>query len=380
MIEIKNKSDCCGCTACYNICPKDAISMANDELGFLYPVVDNTKCINCHLCEHVCSFNSHYDTSLNFAEPICYGARHKNISEVRTSRSGGVFISLSNWIIKNNGTVYGAAFDENYNVLHKRATDKKELDEFKGSKYVQSNLDQIFKQVKNDLTNGLFVLFSGTPCQTAGLNSYIGKHLRKNLFLIDIVCHGVPSPAIWKDNLDYINKKVNDRIIAVNFRDKEKFGWKAHKETYLLTNGAKYVSTIFTKAFYKHIMLRDSCEKCFYTNLHRPSDITLADFWRWERSNKNFNKDNLGCSLILVNTPKGKLLFDNVSDDLIFYPVSDYMQPHLISPTKFNPKRKDFINDYCMYGFEYTMRKYECLGFKATVRTLISDLKHKIIK
>lgn len=380
MIEIKNKSDCCGCSACYNICPNDAISMSKDELGFLYPVVDKTNCINCHLCERVCSFNNHYDTSLNYVEPICYGARHKNISEVRTSRSGGAFIPLSDWIIENNGAVYGAAFDENHNVLHKRATTKKERDEFKGSKYVQSNLDHIFRQVKNDLNNGLFVLFSGTPCQTAGLNSYIGNNLRKNLFLIDIVCHGVPSPAIWKDNLAYINKKVNDKIIAVNFRDKEKFGWKAHKETYLLTNGDKYVSTIFTKAFYKHLMLRDSCEKCFYTNLYRPSDITLADFWGWERSNKNFNKDNLGCSLILINTPKGKLLFDNVSDDLIFYSVSDYMQSHLISPTKFNPKRKDFINDYCMYGFEHTMRKYECSGFKATVRTLISDLKHKIIK
>ena len=329
LTKIIQENKCCGCSACYNICPNDAISMSKDELGFLYPVVDKTNCINCHLCERVCSFNNHYDTSLNYVEPICYGARHKNISEVRTSRSGGAFIPLSDWIIENNG---------------------------------------------------LFVLFSGTPCQTAGLNSYIGNNLRKNLFLIDIVCHGVPSPAIWKDNLAYINKKVNDKIIAVNFRDKEKFGWKAHKETYLLTNGDKYVSTIFTKAFYKHLMLRDSCEKCFYTNLYRPSDITLADFWGWERSNKNFNKDNLGCSLILINTPKGKLLFDNVSDDLIFYSVSDYMQSHLISPTKFNPKRKDFINDYCMYGFEHTMRKYECSGFKATVRTLISDLKHKIIK
>lgn len=237
MIEIKNPADCCGCTACASICAHDAITMKPDALGFLYPVVNNDKCVDCGLCEKVCAFNENYDKSLNLEKPLAYAARHKNMKEVETSRSGAAFIAISDYILEHGGVVYGAGYTDHFRVVHKRATTKEERDEFKGSKYVQSDLQGVFRQVKKDLKDGMTVLFSGTPCQTSGLASYIGTKLRTNLYLVDIVCHGVPGPNIWRDYITYLEKKQGSRICWVNFRDKQLFGWTAHKETFKFENG-----------------------------------------------------------------------------------------------------------------------------------------------
>lgn len=237
MINIVDKADCCGCTACASICVHDAITMQTDTLGFLYPVVNKEKCVDCGLCEKVCAFNDHYDTSQNLLKPNAYAARHKDMCEVETSRSGAAFVAISDYILENGGVVYGAGFTDHFRVVHKRATTKEERDEFKGSKYVQSDLGHVFRQVKEDLKNGLTVLFSGTPCQTAGLNSYIGKKLREHLVLVDIVCHGVPGPYLWRDYIAYLEKKQGDKICWVNFRDKKKYGWSAHRETFKFVKG-----------------------------------------------------------------------------------------------------------------------------------------------
>lgn len=247
MIQIKDKADCCGCTACASICPKDAITMEPDTLGFKYPKVDLDKCIDCGLCEKVCAFNDNYDKSLNLKEPEIYAARHKDIHEIETSRSGAAFIAISDYILENGGIVYGVGYKDHFRVAHKRATTKEERNEFKGSKYVQSDLDGIFRQVKEDLKQGNTVLFSGTPCQTAGLNSYIGNKLRENLVLVDIVCHGVPGPYMWRDYLDYLEKKQGSKICWVNFRDKQEYGWAAHKETFKFVKGEGKMS--FTYLF-----------------------------------------------------------------------------------------------------------------------------------
>lgn len=236
MIKITNPQDCCGCTACASICAHDAITMEPDALGFLYPKVDESKCVECGLCEKVCQFNDNYDRSLNLEQPIAYAARHKDISEVMRSRSGAAFVAISDYILEQGGVVYGAGYKDHFRVAHKRATTKEERDEFRGSKYVQSDLTGIFRQVKEDLRNGLTVLFSGTPCQTSGLNAYVGKKLRENLYLVDIVCHGVPSPYIWRDYLAYLERKHGSKITYVNFRDKELYGWRAHKETFKFEN------------------------------------------------------------------------------------------------------------------------------------------------
>lgn len=358
MIKIENKEDCCGCTACASICPHDAITMVPDALGFLYPQVDMEKCVECGLCEKVCAFNDHYDTSLNFEKPLAYGARHKNMAEVETSRSGAAFIAISDYILENGGVVYGAGYTEHFRVVHKRATTKEERDEFKGSKYVQSDMNTVFRQVKKDLRNGLTVLFSGTPCQTSGLNSFVGKRLRDKLFLVDIVCHGVPGPYLWRDYLKYLEKIQGSPIVWVNFRDKQKYGWRAHLESFIFKNGGGKMS--FTYLFYKHIMFRQSCGKCHFCNTRRPSDITIADFGGWEKTAPEINKDDKGLSLVLVNTEKGKRLFDAIKNRMNVFPadLENCLQTHLRKPSDIHPLRMQFEEDYKKRGFEYVYLKY----------------------
>lgn len=358
MIQINNPADCCGCTACASICAHDAITMKPDALGFLYPEVDKEKCVDCGLCEKVCAFNDHYDTSLNLEKPLAYGARHKDMNEVETSRSGAAFIAISDYILEQGGVVYGAGYTDHFRVVHKRATTKEERDEFKGSKYVQSDMTGVFRQVKKDLRDGLMVLFSGTPCQTSGLNSYVGKKLRENLFLVDIVCHGVPSPFMWRDYIAYLEKKQGSPIVWVNFRDKQKYGWAAHHETFKFKNGGGKMS--FTFLFYKHVMLRRSCQKCKYCNLKRPSDISLADFWGWKNTDQDINADDKGLSLVFLNTEKGKILFEKVRERMITIPaeLDNCMQPNLKHPTVFDSRRNKFEQDYKNKGFEYVFKKY----------------------
>ena len=358
MINITDKKDCCGCTACASICPHSAIEMKPDVLGFKYPEVDKTKCVDCGLCDKVCAFNDNYDKSLNLSEPIAYAARHKVMSEIMKSRSGAAFVAISDWILENGGVVYGAGYKGHFVVTHKRATTKEERDEFRGSKYVQSDLTDIFRQIKDDLKNGLIVMFSGTPCQTSGLNSFVGKTLRKKLYLVDIVCHGTPGATMWRDYLDYLENKYKRKIVAVNFRDKINHGWTAHKESFLFDGFTSFTS--FTYVFYQHISFRMSCGNCHFCNLTRPSDLTLADYWGWQRTDNQFNTDDKGCSLVLLNTEKGKGLFETIKDKMNTIPANleNVMQPNLEHPSVFHPKRLDFERDYEKHGFKYVLKKY----------------------
>ena len=375
MIRIEHPEDCCGCTACASICPHNAISMKPDTLGFLYPEVDTENCVDCGLCEKVCAFNDDYDTSLNLSQPDVYAARHKDMKEIETSRSGAAFIALSDWVIEHGGVVYGVGYTDHFRVVHKRAVSKEERNEFKGSKYVQSDLTGVFRQVKADLKAGLLVMFSGTPCQTAGLNSYVGKKLRETLYLVDIVCHGVPGPFIWRDYLAYLERKHGDKICWVNFRDKQLYGWTAHHESFKFVNGGGKMT--FTYTFYKHIMFRHSCGVCPYTNTRRPSDITLADFWGWEKTDPTFNADDKGVSLVLINTEKGRKLFEAVKDNMNIIPVKleNCLQPNLQHPSIIHPKRMAFERDYARKGFEYVMKKYGDMGWRYRVRRILGKVK-----
>lgn len=380
MIQIKDKADCCGCTACASICPKDAITMEPDTLGFKYPKVDLSKCIDCGLCEKVCAFNDNYDKSRNLKEPEIYAARHKDIHEIETSRSGAAFIAISDYILENGGIVYGVGYKDHFRVAHKRATTKEERNEFKGSKYVQSDLDGIFRQVKEDLKQGNTVLFSGTPCQTAGLNSYIGKKFRENLVLVDIVCHGVPSPYIWQDYLTYLENKYKSKIIKVNFRDKSRIGWSGHIESFVFANKNKVELDVFKYLFGKNIMLRSSCGSCVFTNFNRPSDITIGDYWGWEKISKDFNDDNKGCSLLFINTIKGQILLNKISNNL-FLLKSDKeksVQPNLESPSVLDKKNTDFKIDFQRRGFKYVAKKYGNIGWRYLINNNINKAKRKI--
>ena len=379
MINILDRRDCCGCSACAGICAHNAIIMEADAMGFKYPVVDVSKCVDCGLCEKVCAFNENYDKSQNLPDPLAYGVRHKDMNEVLTSRSGAAFIAISDWILENGGVIYGAGYSDHFHVVHKRATTKEERNEFKGSKYVQSDMNDVFKQVKADLKTGLKVLFSGTPCQVAGLASFVGKKLRDNLYLVDIVCHGVPAPNIWRDYLAYVEKKYNDTVIAVDFRDKTELGWASHKESFTFLSRKVYMNT-FAYLFYDHIMLRPSCERCHFTNLHRPGDITIADFWGWEKTGKTINNDNKGISLVFCNTFKGLDIFNVVSGVIQSFPtnISDCMQPNLHHPSLMHRECLKFEDLYKKKGFVYVASYYGALGWKFTMRKLLKKARTAI--
>lgn len=382
MIQIIDKSQCCGCTACASICAQGAITMQPDGMGFLYPVVNKDKCTDCGFCERVCAFSERYDRSLNLKEPIIYAARHKNIHEIETSRSGAAFIAISDCILEQGGCVYGAGYTDHFRVVHKRASIREERDEFKGSKYVQSDLRGVFIQIKEDLRRGLLVCFSGTPCQTAGLSSFIGKHLRGNLILVDIVCHGVPAPYIWRDYLIYLEKKYKRKIVKVDFRDKYRIGWADHIESVMFENGEKKELRTYTDLFYKHIMLRPSCSQCYYTNFHRPSDFTIADYWGWEKRDANFNKDNKGCSLLFLNTEKGKEIFDLTKRKLNYLQTEQSwcLQPNLQHPSVFSVQWRDFERLYEKSGFVVVAKRYGDLGWRYKAQKIELKMKRIMLK
>ena len=369
MIQTGDVHKCCGCSACEAVCNHNAIVMQEDYMGFKYPQVLVEKCVGCRLCEKVCPFQGEplvVDPQMNMA----YAVRHKDIKEIETSRSGAVFIALSDWILERGGTIYGAGYGKHFRVKHKRAENKSERNEFKGSKYSQSDISSIFQDVKCDLRNGLYVLFSGTPCQVAAIKAYVPTYLRDKLFLIDIICHGVASPAVWESYLSYLEKKVGQSIKEVNFRDKSIFGWSGlHKESFVFEDNKKRT---FQYTYYSDLIIRQSCNVCPFTNTNRLSDITIGDFWGWEKVCPTFNVDDKGCSFVLINSPQGKEWFENVTGELKYIPVplANCMQPNLMRPTPENILRVQFETDYKVQGFVYVMNKYSDVGYKYYYRRL----------
>lgn len=311
MVNIKDKHECCGCTACISICPKDCISMSEDKEGFLYPVVDSVKCIDCGLCEKVCPV---LHPLKNEAEPLVYAAINNDESIRMQSSSGGIFTLLAEYVIDRGGVVFGACFDRDWNVVHDYTETKEGLAKFRGSKYVQSNLGNSFSQVKTFLNSGREVLFSGTPCQVAGLKSYLRKPY-SNLLAVDLVCHGVPSPEVWRKYLqetvcrEYGIKKnksaVNqcDYISDISFRSKDK-GWKKYNIKIIFRNGKfemmPYFENPYMNVFLSDLSLRPSCYACPAKLYNLQSDITLADFWGVNKI-VPYIDDDKGCGLLLVH-------------------------------------------------------------------------------
>ena len=375
-VAIKKRDECCGCSACYSVCPHKAIVMSPDGMGFLYPKVDENKCVDCGLCLKTCQFKTDYGIDDNLLTPKVYALRHKDVGEMAKSQSGGAFAILSDYILENGGVVYGVGYTDHFRAIHKRATTKAERDEFRRSKYVQSDVSTAFVDVKNDLKAGLIVMFTGTPCQTSGLRKFVGQKLSERLYVMDIVCHGVPAPFVWRDYLAWLEKKKGKRIVKVDFRNKNLFGWKSHKETF------NYEDDTYTYTFYQHINLRYSCYNCKFTNMCHPSDITVSDFWGIERLSKTFAADNKGCSLVLVNTRKGEVWFEEIKDkaNVISGDVSSCLQPQLQYPAKMHPDRAKYERDFIKKGFPYVAYRYGDLGWRyymkkgyRILRTFVGD-------
>lgn len=368
MIDVV-KNGCYGCEACVDACPFNAISMVADKMGFRYAKVDTDKCTNCGFCDKICPI----ETSIipKASNPDVFEARHQNLSEVRSSRSGAAFVALSDVILGKTGVIYGACIDSNLHVCHKRAITKQVRNSFKGSKYIQSKTSGIYKQVKSDLQQGTPVMFVGTPCQCAGLANYIPERLQANLILVDMVCHGVASDSVWSDFIKMIETREKKKIKSVDFRDKCIYGWSGlHRESFIMSDDKKIVMPV---TFYQSFLLRPSCHACQFTSVKRVSDITLGDFWNWRQGGKIDNCDDLGVSMIMCNTEKGKKLLELASDDLIVNKVDlkDVIQPNLQRPTPIDPLSKQFETDYTTFGFEYVRRKY----YKVPI---LSMLKYRI--
>lgn len=355
------KKDCCGCSACADACPVKAIEMRTDEEGFLYPCINQDLCIHCGKCDKVCGFVPVAKRPAPYGLPKAYGVKHLDDSVRLSSRSGAAFIAFSDIILKQGGVVYGAAMQKDFSVRHIRATDFQQRDMMKKAKYVQSNTTQVYPQVEQDLKSGKAVLFSGTPCQVAGLHAYLKekKTDESKLYCCDLVCHGVPSPAIWNDYINYIQNKYKKKIVEANFRDKE-FGWDSHCESFILEGRPKkVVSRDYTDLFYDHIMFRPSCHNCQFANVYRPGDLTLADFWGIEKNDASFN-DNQGVSLVLVSTEKGMKLFEQAKQDFEWFEckIENCIQPTLVKPSSMSPRREAFWKDYTKMEFASFLKKY----------------------
>lgn len=307
MIKIVNKEDCCGCNACVQKCPKHCITMKEDHEGFLYPMVNESFCIDCKLCETVCPVLNVYQP---IAPVLALAAYNKDRKVRLESSSGGIFTLLSERVIAEGGVVFGARFNDQWQVEigHTDTTDG--IEAFRGSKYIQATVGKAYKEAKAYLDQGLKVLFSGTPCQIAGLNRYLQKSY-ENLLTVDVVCHGVPSPKVWKY---YLSEITNNAVLAINscfFRNKEN-GWKRFNFQLKYISGGEFCilssyhqENHFMRAFLNNMILRPSCYACRAKGGRSHSDITIADFWGVEYVIPAMDDDK-GIGLVLVNSLKGQ--------------------------------------------------------------------------
>lgn len=310
MIRAVDSEKCCGCGACASVCPEKCITFAADGEDFLCPSVDAKKCVGCNACERVCPMLS--EPEKNTA--VRAFAVINTDKEVRMkSSSGGVFGLLAEYVLAHGGAVFGAAFDKDFAVRHICALNADELPLLFGSKYVQSDTTGLFETVKQFLDSDRQVLFSGTPCQVSGLKKSLGKNY-PNLLTVELVCHGVPSPAAWQKYLDFTKKKYSAEPCSVNFRSKVS-GWKKFSVEILFKNGKTMregvADNLYMKAFLRNLSLRPSCYNCPFKGLERVSDITLADFWGVEHVCPNMD-DGLGTSLVLVNSKRGLSSFEKL--------------------------------------------------------------------
>ncbi len=310
--------------------------------------------------------------------PDCYAARLINMDEVSRSRSGGLFISLCNYVISNHGVVYGCSCYSPHSIRHERATTIEQCEVFRNSKYVQSKIGETYKQCNDDLNSGLVVLYSGTGCQIHGLLSYLNlcKTDTKKLITVDLVCHGVPSPRIWDTYIKQVEIKKRKRITSVNFRDKETLGWKAHKERIYFDDGTSILGDVWTNLFYSNRILRPVCLECPYATVIRCSDFTLGDYWGIENNASIFDDDK-GVSLLLVHSEKGRKIFGELVDiTYVKTNICNSLQTNLLHPSYVDKeKRNKTMRDYVLLSNRKFVKKYLC---KYSFFYVASKINHKI--
>lgn len=387
-IQITRPEKCSGCTACSQTCPKKCIVMKQNKEGFVYPVVDEKVCIECGRCEKVCPVLHHDKGKI---PQRVLAEKNKNEKVRSTSSSGGVFYELARQFIQEGGVVCGCILDENMVARHVCAENISDLEKMKSSKYVQSNMGNVLNEIRNRLIGGQKVLFSGTPCQAAGLYNYLGKNY-ENLFVVDILCHGVPSPKLFADYLDYLSREYGDvKPISVNFRNKQR-GWKRLYMEVKFDNGKRhYIYSGYDRyesMFLNNLSLRPSCYECKFAREERYGDITLGDFWGIGRKYPQWDDDK-GISVVMLNTEKGikaynqiQNLFDGKEEVL---DTAKAGQRTLYAPTKKNSNRDAFYRLYAEKGCEEALKQYTRVpsvpvrAYYATMRFIL-DVVRKILR
>ena len=377
MIKINDKTKCSGCHACASICPKSCITMERDEEGFLYPTVNVSLCVECGLCERACPIIEKNKTE---DSTLAYAVKNTNDGIRMQSSSGGVFTAVASEVISNGGVVFGAAFDDDFNVKHICVENTEDLSNLRGSKYVQSEIGNAYKKAKENLDAKKRVFFTGTPCQIEGLLKYLKKDYQ-TLITADIICHGVPSPLVWQM---YLKTKSQDNPTSVSFRDK-KYGWGRYAVRINFESGEEYFSLAsedkYIKAFLSDLCLRPSCYNCSFKSKNRASDLTLADFWGIKNVLPEMN-DGKGTSLLLVHSKKGEEIFQRISKQVTCQKVDldtalTYNKSAIKSVDK--PKNRDvFMAEIGSESFDETVQKYTKTTFVQRVKGKIKRIIRKL--
>ena len=338
MKEYEKKRTCCGCGACRETCPQKAIQMIPDREGFLYPIVNSRLCNNCGKCRNVCPTN-HYGFGKKDVvkekkaedENLYLGVQAKDEKVRYSSSSGGVFSVLAQYVLSRGGVVYGAGYDGAMRVIHKGAENKQQLQQIKRTKYVQSNMKGIYGKIEKNLKENRWVLFTGTPCQAAALLRYLNRNYER-LIVVDLICYGVPSPGIWKDYVNYLERAHRGKMTDFSFRDKRNRD-NGHTCSYII-GGKEYAishsQSIYFIIYFKNYMLRPSCHSCRFCTVNRESDFTIGDFWGIENVRQEMD-DGMGTSVVIAHSGKARGIWNEIKGELNWFQCSkeDLLQPRL---------------------------------------------------
>lgn len=328
----EKKNQCCGCGACEAVCSQKAIEMIADREGFFYPRVNRRECINCGNCERVCPIKGR---DIGTEKRTYWGAQAKDDKIRFSSSSGGVFSILARYILERGGVVFGAVMVKDGGVCHRDIQDAKGLPLLQKSKYVQSDITDCYKKVKEYLERGLQVMFTGTPCQCQAMKQYIGKECDR-LLLVDLICYGVPSPGVWKKYLNELEKKYHEKVSGFTFRDKQK---KDNGHVVVIkTENKKWVYSmeqdLFCRLYFSNYILRPSCHLCKFCTVERGNDITIGDFWGIEKVKPEMD-DGMGTSVVILHNEKSLSIWNSVKKEICCFQCEkeDILQPRLCEPT-----------------------------------------------
>lgn len=359
--DIVEVDKCCGCTACLNICPQNCITMQKNYEGFLVPIRDDFACTKCTLCERVCPI---LNKPINNNKAKALIARTTRLDILMDSTSGGIFTPIAELILEQSGIVFGATFDHDFSIIHLEGKDAQSLGQFRGSKYVQSDLGNTFKQCKSYLDLGEKVLYSGTPCQIAGLKNYLGKDYN-SLYTLDLVCKGVASPLVWGKYLDFQVKKYKSKIKHVRFRRKT-YGYHSSTMSIIFENKKEYNGSgrvdYMLKSYYKEFCSRKSCHSCMFKSENHVSDITIFDGWHYTQLT-NKKDDDRGYTNAFINSRKGESLFEllknRVRFDYVDIESAINLDGKMVRKSSVaNKHREDFLKCCIEVGIEEAIQNY----------------------